>query len=42
VTSTPLTTVIVDDHSIFRSGLCAELGEDIDVIGEAATVDEAV
>lgn len=34
--------VIVDDHSIFRSGLRAELADDIDVVGEAATVDEAI
>lgn len=33
--------VIVDDHSIFRSGLRAELAEDIDVVAEAATVDDA-
>jgi DNA-binding NarL/FixJ family response regulator len=37
-----LTTVIVDDHSIFRSGLRAELGTEIEVLGEAATVEEAV
>jgi len=34
--------VIVDDHSIFRSGLRTELGADIRVLGEAATVDEAI
>jgi DNA-binding NarL/FixJ family response regulator len=34
--------LIVDDHSIFRSGLRADLGGDVDVIGEAGTVDEAV
>ncbi|MDO8338217.1 MAG: response regulator transcription factor [Microcella sp.] len=34
--------LIVDDHSIFRSGLRADLGEVVEVIGEAATVDEAV
>ncbi len=34
--------VIVDDHSIFRSGLRAELSASIEVLGEAATVDEAV
>ncbi|MBG6238665.1 DNA-binding NarL/FixJ family response regulator [Mycetocola sp. CAN_C7] len=41
-TSTELTVVIVDDHSIFRSGLRADLAGDIRVLGEAATVDEAV
>jgi DNA-binding NarL/FixJ family response regulator len=34
--------LIVDDHSIFRSGLKADLGQEIEVVGEAATVDEAV
>ncbi len=34
--------LIVDDHSIFRSGLRADLGETIDVVGEAADVDSAV
>ena len=34
--------VIVDDHSIFRSGLRADLDESLDVVGDAATVDEAV
>jgi DNA-binding NarL/FixJ family response regulator len=34
--------VIVDDHSIFRSGLRADLSADIEVVGECATVDDAV
>lgn len=34
--------VIVDDHSIFRSGLRADLDDAVRVLGEAATVDEAV
>lgn len=34
--------LIVDDHSIFRSGLRADLGDTIDVVGEAADVDDAV
>lgn len=34
--------LIVDDHSIFRSGLRADLDATITVVGEAATVDEAV
>ena len=34
--------VIVDDHSIFRSGLRADLDGTIDVVGEAADVDSAV
>jgi DNA-binding NarL/FixJ family response regulator len=34
--------LIVDDHSIFRSGLRADLDATIDVLGEAADVDAAV
>lgn len=34
--------VIVDDHQIFRTGLRAELGSQIEVVAEAANVDEAV
>jgi DNA-binding NarL/FixJ family response regulator len=37
-----LSVVIVDDHSIFRSGLRADLDPSITVVGEAATVDEAI
>ena len=36
------TVIIVDDHSIFRSGLRADLDDTIEVLGEAAGVDEAV
>jgi len=36
------TVIIVDDHSIFRSGLRADLDEAVEVLGEAASVDEAV
>ncbi len=38
----PISVVIVDDHQIFRTGLRAELGPELSVVGEAATVDEAV
>jgi len=34
--------LIVDDHSIFRSGLRTDLDDTVSVVGEAATVDEAV
>ncbi len=34
--------LLVDDHSIFRSGLRADLGPSVEVVGEAATADEAV
>lgn len=37
-----LTVVIVDDHSIFRSGLRADLDDSLEVLGEAASVDEAI
>ncbi len=37
-----LRVVIVDDHSIFRSGLRAELDPSIDVVGEAADVSAAI
>lgn len=38
----PIKVVIVDDHAIFRSGLKADLAEDIHVLAEAATVEEAI
>jgi len=41
-TPTPTTVIIVDDHSIFRSGLRSDLDASIEVLGEAAAVDEAV
>jgi DNA-binding NarL/FixJ family response regulator len=34
--------VLVDDHSIFRSGLRADLAPSLEVVGEAADVDAAV
>lgn len=34
--------VIVDDHRLFRSGVRGELGDAVDVIGEAGDVDSAV
>lgn len=37
-----LRVVIVDDHSIFRSGLRHDLEHGLDVVGEAADVAEAV
>ncbi|TFD66388.1 LuxR C-terminal-related transcriptional regulator [Cryobacterium ruanii] len=40
--SAGLRVLIVDDHSIFRSGLRAELDAGISVLGEAATVDSAI
>ncbi len=34
--------VLVDDHRMFRSGVRAELGESIEVVGEAEDVESAV
>jgi len=36
------TVVIVDDHAMFRAGVRAELGDSVEVLAEAADVDEAV
>jgi DNA-binding NarL/FixJ family response regulator len=33
---------IVDDHGLFRSGVRAELGDSVDVVGEAEDVDPAI
>ncbi len=38
----PVTVVLVDDHRLFRSGVRAEIGPAVDVVGEASTVAEAV
>ena len=38
----PRTVVIVDDHAMFRTGVRAELGSSVDVVAEAADVDQAV
>ncbi len=40
MTAVPI--VVVDDHAIFRSGLKADLDDRVEVLGEAATVDEAI
>jgi DNA-binding NarL/FixJ family response regulator len=34
--------VIVDDHGLFRAGVISELGDAVEVVGQAADVDEAV
>jgi DNA-binding NarL/FixJ family response regulator len=34
--------VLVDDHAMFRAGVRAEIGAAVDIVGEAATVAEAV
>lgn len=40
--SARIRVVIVDDHQIFRAGLKASLGDELEVVGEAATVEEAI
>ncbi|MDP1876837.1 MAG: response regulator transcription factor [Actinomycetota bacterium] len=37
-----LRIVLVDDHAMVRAGVRAELGDEFDVVGEAADVDEAI
>jgi DNA-binding NarL/FixJ family response regulator len=37
-----LTVFLVDDHAMFRAGVRAELGDAVEVLAEAADVDEAV
>ena len=34
--------VIVDDHGLFRSGVRSELGDEVDVVGEADDVEPAI
>lgn len=38
----PVPVVLVDDHDMFRAGVRSSLDERVTVVGEAATVDEAV
>jgi DNA-binding NarL/FixJ family response regulator len=33
---------LVDDHALFRAGVRSEIGRQVDVVGEAGTVEEAV
>ena len=38
----PVEVVLVDDHRMFRSGVKAELGQSVTIVGEAPDVDTAV
>jgi DNA-binding NarL/FixJ family response regulator len=38
----PLRVVVVDDHAMFRTGVKAEIGRSLDVVGEAEDVESAV
>jgi len=40
--ATKLRVAIVDDHDLVRSGVRAELGDDVDVVGDAGTVADAI
>ena len=42
MTGPALRVVLVDDHRLFRSGVRSELGDAVEVVGEAGTVAEAV
>lgn len=42
MTVSTVRVLIVDDHRLFRSGVRAELGDSVEVIGEAEDVDSAV
>lgn len=42
MTTTPIRVVIIDDHRVFRSGVRAELAPDLEVVGEAGTVEAAI
>ena len=35
----PLRVVVVDDHAMFRTGVKAEIGKSLDVVGEAEDVE---
>jgi DNA-binding NarL/FixJ family response regulator len=37
-----ITVVLVDDHALFRSGVRAEIGTRVHVVGEAGDVDDAI
>jgi DNA-binding NarL/FixJ family response regulator len=42
VTETRVRVVLVDDHRMFRTGVRAELGETVEIVGEAEDVETAV
>jgi DNA-binding NarL/FixJ family response regulator len=42
MTSSPVRVVLVDDHRMFRTGVRAELGPSVDVVGEAEDVPSAL
>ncbi len=42
MSETPVSVFLVDDHALFRSGVKAELGRSVDLVGEAGTVRDAI
>jgi len=42
MTTRGLRVLLVDDHAMFRTGVRTEIGRDVDVVGEAGDVDEAI
>lgn len=41
----PVTVLVIDDHGLFRAGVCSELAkypQQVQIVGEAATVEEAI
>ena len=38
----PARVFVVDDHELFRSGVRSELGHDLEIVGDAGSVEEAV
>lgn len=42
MTTSKLRIVLVDDHAMVRSGVRAEIGGEVDIVGEAGDVDEAI
>jgi DNA-binding NarL/FixJ family response regulator len=40
--SVPVRVFLVDDHRLFRAGVQAELGQRVDIVGDAGDVDEAI
>jgi DNA-binding NarL/FixJ family response regulator len=42
VSDGPVRVFLVDDHHLFRSGVRTELGDEVEVVGEASEVDAAI
>ena len=40
--TTRIRVLVVDDHALFRSGVNAELGDSVDIVGDVGTVEEAI